>query len=356
VVSFTQPIFGAPGRASVRVQVSQTLRSRKALARAILFRALGQQVVLVLLVVLALWLGLAHALAPVMRLSQAVRSRRPGALEPLETSSVPAELKPLAVAINDYVSRLESQMSAHSRFIGNAAHQLRTPLALLNTQVACALRSAADQEKDEAIHSIRESVQHGTRVVNQLLMLSVAESGGAAIETRDVDLVRIVHDALEQCAAAAQAKRIDLGFEHHGEATTIRGVPSMMRELVANLLDNAVRYTPAGGTVTAKVAFAPGEAELLIEDSGPGIPSSEREHVFERFYRLHHDASDGCGLGLAIVREIAAACGAEVTLGDGPGGRGLSATVRFQVSAAAPVAASPARNDAHLAASTKSVV
>src|SRR6266852_1432462 len=147
VVSFVQPVFGTPEHASILVEVAQTLRSRGALSREILLRTVGQQLLLVLLVVLMLWFGLSRALAPVLRMSEQVRARKPGALEPLDVSRVPNELKILVVALNDYVRRLERQMSTHSRFISNAAHQLRTPLTLLNTQVTCALRSTDSESK-----------------------------------------------------------------------------------------------------------------------------------------------------------------------------------------------------------------
>jgi two-component system sensor histidine kinase TctE len=356
IVSFVQPIFGAREHASVVVEVAQTLRSRNALAREILVRPMQQQLFLVALVLLMLWLGLSRALAPVLRMSEEVRARKPGALEPLDVSRVPSELKALVMALNDYVHRLENQMSAHSRFVSNAAHQLRTPLTLLNTQVTCALRSTDSEGKDSAIRSIHDSVQHGIRVVNQLLTLTVAESRGAHLrQEHEVDLGRIVQAVLEQQAALAQAKSIDLGFECHAGPVSVRAVPSMLHELVANLVDNALRYTPAGGIVTAIVARTASGAQLRVEDNGPGIPATERERVFERFYRLRHDASDGCGLGLAIVREIAVTSAAEVSLGDAPGGTGLAVTVTFPARPA-EATATPRPARAQFAADVNSVV
>ena len=357
VVSFVQPVFGASQDASVVVEVAQTLRSRSALSREILTRTIGQQLVLVLVVVCMLWLGLGRALAPVLRMSDQVRARKPGALEPLDISRVPSELKALAIALNDYVHRLEHQMSAHSRFVSNAAHQLRTPLTLLNTQVACALRGADSESKDGALRSIRETVRHSSRVVNQLLTLSAAESRGAhPPRMHDVDLVQVVRTVLEEQAASAQAKAIDLGFEGDAGPAIVRAVPPMLHELVANLVDNAVRYTPVDGIVTAAVASGSGGVKLRIEDNGPGIAANERERVFERFFRLRHDASDGCGLGLAIVREIATAHAAEVTLASAADGAGLVVSVAFPPQPGNQASAASAATRPQFAADANSVV
>ena len=167
------------------------------------------------------------------------------------------------------------------------------------------------------------------RLVNQLLMLFMAEADSAQQPRQgEVNLAEIVQRVLEELAALAQSKDIDLGFEHKGSAT-VRGTPSMLHELVANLVDNAIRYTPAGGVVTAGIVGAHDRVTLRIEDNGPGIPPDQRERVFERFYRLHDDGPGGSGLGLPIVREIAAASRANVTLSDPPGGKGLIVSVTF---------------------------
>jgi two-component system sensor histidine kinase TctE len=173
-------------------------------------------------------------------------------------------------------------------------------------------------------------VGHGIRVVNQLLTLSTAESAIAhALRQQNVDLVDVVKRVLEESATAAQAKNIDLGFELYGGPAVVSAMPAMLHELVANLVDNALRYTPAGGVVTAVVETREGVNVLAIADNGPGIHPKERERVFERFYRVRQDRSDGCGLGLPIVREIALASGAQVTLSDPPAGTGLIVTVAF---------------------------
>jgi two-component system sensor histidine kinase TctE len=288
-----------------------------------------QQLVMLAFAILLVWLGLHRGLRPVLQLRDQVLRRKPGALEPLHAESAPQELAPLVSAMNDYVHRLDEHMAAHGRFIAYASHQLRTALTLLNTQVSYALRSEDSTARHDALRAIRDGVQQGIRLVNQLLLLFMAEAGsGQPPRLTEVNLAEVVQRVLEELAALAQSKNIDLGFEQHG-AATVRGTPSMLHELVANLVDNAIRYTPSGGIVTAALQSDGERVTLRIEDNGPGIPAEQRERVFERFYRLHDAGPGGSGLGLPIVREIASASRAQVTLGEPPGGRGLVVSVIF---------------------------
>jgi two-component system sensor histidine kinase TctE len=328
MVAFAQPIFGARAQNPVLIEVGQTLNGPRHLALAIWSRSVGKHLVLAICLVVFLILGLRRGLQPLLALSERVRRRAPGLLEPLAANGTSAELQPLVGSINDYVRRLDEHMSAHSRFIANASHQLRTPLTVLSTQVAFALREEAASGKDEALRAIRQGVRHGVRVVNQLLALSVAEARGRPAGQRVADLAATVREAVEASAGAAQAKQIDLGCDLP-VAAPVAGEAQMLRELVANLVDNALRYTPPGGTVTVGVRRDGGGTTLLVEDDGPGIPSSERDRVFERFYRIHNAASDGCGLGLAIVQEVATSMSAKVSLSDPPSGHGLVVRVEF---------------------------
>jgi two-component system sensor histidine kinase TctE len=259
-----------------------------------------------------------------------MQQRELGALQPLQETEIPAEFAPLVEAINDYIKRLDSHMSAQGIFIANASHQLRTPLTLLNTQVIYARRCADADSKEEALSAIYGTLQHSIRLVNQLLTYSTAEAGiGHPHRKLDVDLADTVKCVLEALATMAQAKNIDLGAEICEEPAIIQATPALIYELIANLVDNAIRYTPANGIVTARVQHQAGRIILSIEDNGPGIPEEERSRVFERFYRLRHDQSDGCGLGLAIVREIAIASHAAIDLSAPQEGTGLIVTVAF---------------------------
>lgn len=340
-VAFAQPLFSSPEDGPLLIEVAQTLGSHTALTRQIWAHTVRQQLLILALAVLMVLIGLHRGMLPILRLRERVQRRRPGTLEPLDADPVPHELTPLVHAINDYVRRLDDYVSAHGRFVANASHQLHTPLTLLNTQVSYGLGSSDLAGKDDALRAIHEGVRHGIRVVNQLLTLSTAEAAiGQELRRRDVDLADVVKHVLEESAATAQAKSIDLGFELFGGRAVVHAMPAMLHELVANLVDNALRYTPTGGVVTAVVETTEGSNVLRIVDNGPGIPIGERDRVFERFYRLHQDRSDGCGLGLPIVREIAIDSGASVTLSDSPGGSGLTVTVTFP--AQPPVVRAPA--------------
>ncbi len=329
-VAFAQPLFAAPADGPLLIEVAQTMGSHTALTRQIWEHTVRQQLLILALAVVMVLIGLHRGMLPILRLRERVQRRRPGALVPLDADPVPHELTPLVHAINDYVRRLDDYVSAHSRFVANASHQLHTPLTLLNTQVNYGLRSSDLAMKDDALRAIHEGVRHGIRVVNQLLTLSAAEAAiGHSLRQQDVDLIAVVKHVLEESATTAQAKNIDLGFELHGGPAVVQALPAMLHELVANLVDNALRYTAVGGVVTAAIETREGVNVLRIADNGPGIPVEERERVFERFYRLRQDRSDGCGLGLPIVREIAISSGATVSLSDAPGGTGLVVTVTF---------------------------
>jgi two-component system sensor histidine kinase TctE len=313
VAALAQPVVGAPDPGPVLIEVAQTLQSHRALATQIWKQAIRQQLVMLGLAIVLVWLGLQFGLRPLIRLRDAVLDRQPGVLEPLDPGPVPQELAPLVSAMNEYVHRLDEHMAAHGRFVAYASHQLRTALTVLNTQVSFALRSEDAATRQDALQAIRDGVRHGIRLVNQLLTLFMAEAGAHSLPRQtEVDLAEVVKHVLEELATLAQSKSIDLGFEQRG-GSKVRGTPSMLHELVANLVDNAIRYTPAGGTVTAAVVADADRVTLRIEDNGPGIPAEQRERVFERFYRLHDGASGGSGLGLPIVREIAAASLAKVT-------------------------------------------
>lgn len=330
VVAFAQPVFAAPEQGSVLIEVAQTLRSHGKLSDQIWQRAVQQQVAMLLLMVLLVLFGLRYGLAPMMRLRDQVRLRGTNVVEPLDTAAVPRELAPLVDAINDYAQRLNEHMSAQGRFIANASHQLRTPLTVLNTQVDYGLRSPDIQGKDDALQAINGSVRHGIRLVNQLLTLSTAEARtGRPLRQVGVNLVDVVQRVLEELASIATARNIDLGCNFQCDIALVRAGVSMPHELVSNLVDNALRYTPVGGVVTVNVEVASDSVILRVEDNGPGVPEAEREHVFERFYRLQENRSDGSGLGLSIVREIALASAAKVRLSGPIKTHGLIVTVVF---------------------------
>ena len=330
VVAYSQPLLASGREGSVLIEVAQTSDGRDAMAREVWLAAARWHVLLVPLVAALLWLGLRRGLRPVEHLRDRMLAREPGSVETLDPQAVPPELQPLVGAVNDYAGRLDAHMSAHSRFIADASHQLRTPFTLLNTQVSYALRTPEDGAREEALHAIQASVHHGMRLVKQLLSFSTVEEAlSRPREPLAVDLVEIGTGVLENEAWLAQERGIDLGFESNCKTALVNGQPQLLAELAANLVDNALRYTQGGGEVTVHLEQQGGAVKLRVVDNGPGIPPAERERVFERFIRLENSVSDGCGLGLSIVREIARSHGAQGRLADGPGGRGLCVEVDF---------------------------
>ncbi len=329
-VAYGQHVVGGPA-GPVIIEVGQTLKARAALTRAIWKNEIREQLVMLAIVFLFLWFGLRRGLAPILALRDHMLRRKPGTLETLDEQRVPTELRPLVAALNDYVGRLNRHMSAHSRFIADASHQLRTPLSVLNTQVTYALRNEDSLLKDEALHGMRKGVQSGIRLVNQLLALTEAEAGtGPEIPKQIIDISQAAREAVEAHALAAEAKQIDLGFEPPKSAACVYATDHLLQILIGNLLDNALRYTQSGGIVTVTVDVQKnGAAQLRIEDNGPGIPESERDRVFERFYRISGAQLDGCGLGLAIVREVVNACEASIALSVPAQGSGLVVVVTF---------------------------
>ena len=215
-------------------------------------------------------------------------------------------MAPLVDAINADARRLDLHSRAQGIFIQNAAHQLRTPLTLLNTQVSYAVRATDSAAQAESLAAIRQTVLQSVRLVNQLLTLSAAEAHNPDETTESpIELDAVVRQVLEDLSGQAQAKGIDLGFEMAGAAPTVVGHPVALREIVMNLVDNAIRYTQPGGIVTSRIGGSPSAVNLVIEDNGPGVPVDERERVLERFYRIHDRDSGGCGLGLPIAVEFA---------------------------------------------------
>jgi two-component system sensor histidine kinase TctE len=335
-VAFAQPVFAAPARGPILIQVAQTLEGRNELAREIWVSAVRRQLALLTLVSVLLWFGLRRGMLPLLALRNRMLQRKSGELEQLETTAVPTEIQPLVAALNDYMQRLDRHMSAHSRFIADASHQLRTPLTLLNTQVVYALRHADPAIRQEALSAIHASVRHSIRLVNQLLSFNVAEASlGLPARMQAVIPGDVVRRAVESLALVAQQRSIDLGFEDHSLKAQVLASPPLLHELVANLVDNALRYTQHGGIVTASVSAVEHEVVLQVQDNGPGIPEAFHSQVFERFFRLNNADSDGCGLGLAIVREITQVHGGEVEIHDTETGTGTRLRLCFKALPAA---------------------
>ena len=327
LATLSHTVIGAGPDSPITVTVGVTLGGHDAMVKRLWLSAFGQQLALVAIAGVFVLLGLRRGLAPLIRLSDAVRSPGRSDLDPIEVTGAQSEIRPLIEALNAYMARVRAQMAAQRRFIADAAHQLRTPLALLSTQASYALRESAADRRREALVALQASSGKLARLAEQLLTLSRAEPGSRRPRADRIDLSEAARQVLEAHAPKAVERNIDLGLEETGPVPVI-GDGTMLREMIVNLVDNALRYTPAGGSVTVKLTATGDEAELTVIDSGPGIPVEEREHVFERFYRIAGSAEEGSGLGLAIVHEVVENAGGSVTLGDAAAG-GLKVEVRL---------------------------
>ena len=352
------------------VQVAETTGKRSRLATEIIKGVILPQFVILPVAVLLVWLALARGIAPLNELQQRIRRRESSDLSPIDENAAPEEVSPLVRAINDLLARLDQSIKSQKQFLADAAHQLKTPLAGLRTQAELAQREIDAGQFDPqalkaSLQQIARSSQNAAHMVNQLLAMARAEDEEQSAPREAVSLDDLATETVRDFVPKALEKHIDLGYEAPEYAARsvpsaslwVRGNAVLLRELVRNLVDNALQYTPAGGTVTVRVVNDPfGQVVVLqVEDSGPGIPAAEREQVFQAFYRSLGTNVDGSGLGLAIVREIAGRHGAEVTLDDaqprpraggvGPIGPGALFTLRF------PALAGPAAAAAALAAS-----
>ncbi len=336
VASIKYQLPASPGT-YLYIQVAETLHGREQIADEILIGTLTTQFVIVTLSGLVVLLGVRRGLRPLNNLRDAVASRTPIDLRPIAVESVPKEVQPLVTAINELLQRLQDDMQAQRRFVANAAHQLRTPIAGLKMQSELALRQNDPADVQHALVLIRTGAERAARLANQLLALARSEPGAVNSELwQPVDLNEVARNATKEFVPEAIRKNIDLGFEGTSHPVHVLGDQSSLHELAANLIDNAVLYTPSGGHVTVRIeprreGSDKGSPELIVEDDGPGIPAEERERVFERFYRLldRSTGGSGSGLGLAIVREIANVHKADVQVCEGPAGVGASVKIIF---------------------------
>ena len=301
------------------VQVAETLIKRDKLVLELLVASTVPQVLIAFAAVALLWLGIGLGLRPLDRLRGEIAARSPRDLRPFSERDKPQEVGSLIAALNQLLSRLNAAIASQQRFIANAAHQLRTPLAGLKTHAELARREPSTSELRSLLDMIAGETQRTSHLVNQLLTLARAEPGETP-SGQPVNLHEIVGRDVRDWVQRALGKNIDLGFELE-DAWTL-GEPLLLRELAANLLDNALAYTQSGGSVTMRTGIRNGESVLEVEDNGPGIPEAEREKVFERFYRVAATGGEGCGLGLSIVSEIAGRHNARVELALPAGGRG----------------------------------
>ncbi len=325
-VAYTWVMVDLPGARLVLVQVAETREKRSVLATEIVKGVMLPQFVMLPLAVLLVWLALVRGIRPLSKLEDLIRARRPDDLSPLDERMVPLEVAPLVASVNDLLTRLKESITLQKRFLADAAHQLKTPLAGLRMQAELAQRKAADAvELRRSLQQIGLASMRATHVVNQLLSLARAEAGSLSAARAPTNLARMAQGVIRDSLARALEKRIDLGYEGaspDGPGVVIEANALLVAEMVRNLVDNAINFTPSSadhpGMITVRVlAQTPDSGpELQVEDSGPGIAPADREQVFQPFHRTLGTSVDGSGLGLAIVREIAAQHGATVSVED----------------------------------------
>ncbi|HEU4844931.1 MAG TPA: sensor histidine kinase [Burkholderiaceae bacterium] len=343
IAALLQPVYDDSMRGIALIQVGETLDARRGLSNQILFDTLLWQAGLLLALALLVWFAVRLVLQPLMRLKLEVETRTLNDLSDVDPALVHKEVRPLVAAMNTSMARLQSLIASQRRFIADASHQLRTPLTVLKTQAELALRECDRPQADpeqmktalrDIVHSIAATTDSTVNLANRLLTLARIEHGGQGGDhaaLAPVTLRDVARQVGLELAIAAVAKQIDLSLEGDS-AAVVQGQQLLLHELMANLVDNALRYTPPGGTVVLRVRDTADGATLEVEDSGPGIAAAEREKVFTPFYRAAATMErnpGGAGLGLAIVRDIAALHGATLTLADAAGPQGLLVRVAF---------------------------
>ena len=321
----------APGRPEdpVMVSVAETLVKRSTLTREILLGMAAPQIALLGIALLLGRIGVNHGLKPLTDLAEQIEARGQNNLSPVPQSGLPREARVLVARINELLERLSNALRAQKRFVADAAHQLRTPLAAVLLHAERAERATDVMSEREALGALHRSVERAARLSAQLLALARTDPEAiAAIELKPVDLTALARQVGEEWVRRALERDIDFGLVVPDHPVLVRGDERMLSEVLSNLIDNALRYGGSGGHVTLLVE-AGSPTRLAVQDDGPGIPPEERSRIFERFYRVHNSDSDGCGLGLSIVDEIARLHNATVEVSSGANDRGSRFTVVF---------------------------
>jgi len=314
---------------TVTVSIAETLIKRTTLARDILLAMVAPQVALVGIASLLAWLGISRGLKPLTDLASQIEARDQNNLTPVPQAGLPREARVLAERINDLLVRVDSAIRAQKRFVADAAHQLRTPLAAVMLHAEWAQRAPDGATEREALRALHRSVERAGRMSQQLLSLARTDPGATnAVELKPLDLVALARRVGEEWIPRALKRDIDFGLIVPDTPVRITGDDRLLSELLSNLIDNALRYSKPAGRVSV-IVEAGLQPKLAVQDDGPGIPEDERVRIFERFYRIPGSDGDGCGLGLAIVEEIARLHSSTVEVSTGSDARGSRFTVVF---------------------------
>lgn len=319
------PLAGQTAGQRVVIQIAETLESRQAFTRALVLEAVARDLLLLAVAIGLMTLAVGWALRPLTRLRNEVEARSALDLTPIVPIGIPADVLPLVEAINHHIERSRQQTQARQRFVDDASHQLRTPLATLTTQVGFALREANPAQQHEALIAIKAQLEETVRQTNQMLALARFDSAGLRPEILDAS--ELVEKTTREWWMEAREHGIDLGFEPDSEPLRVLGEAALLKEAMSNLLHNAIRYTPRGGQVTVQLTHSAGKGVITVVDNGPGMPLEELARAGDRFFRGSNASQPGTGLGLAIVRSIAERHGGELRLGSGANGQGFAVSI-----------------------------
>jgi two-component system sensor histidine kinase TctE len=340
IAALLQPVYDDSMRGIALIQVGETLDARRALSRRILLNTLVRQALMVLAVATLVWFAVRLVLQPLMRLKQVVETRELADLSDVDASLVHREVRPLVAAMNGTMARMQTLIASQRRFIADASHQLRTPLTVLKTQAELALRENDPAAMQAIVRSIAATTDSTVHLANRLLTLARIEHGSGSARTAPVSLAALAQQVGLELALPAVQKGVDLALEAgDGEDSTVLGQELLLHELLSNLADNAIQYTPSGGSVLLRVRRVDANVLLEVQDSGPGLAEEEYDKVCMPFYRAEaalETNPGGTGLGLAIVRDIASLHGATLTMGRADDGRGLKVEVSFAAATTRP--------------------
>lgn len=308
------------------VQVAQPMSVRRNLAAGMALRALVPLLLLLPVLGILIWLTIGRGLRPLDQMAEALGRRTPDSLDALPEEGLPVEIVPLVQSLNDLLARLARALESQKAFVADAAHELRTPLTAVQLQIQLAERAKTDDDRQAAFAQLKQGQSRAAHLVQQLLTLARQEPGVAPQPHSAVDLAEVARLVVSEHAPLAADRSIDLGISEEKQAI-ISGDFEALRVMLGNLVDNALRYTPRGGTVDVALQLRDGTAVLEVSDTGPGISEEDRERVFDRFYRREIDHASGSGLGLAIVKNIADRHQAGIVLENRVPGPGLRVSI-----------------------------
>ena len=314
------------------IEVTQSYQIRNELIMEITRQVVWPFIIVVPLLMLMIWVSVGRSLRPLQTVADEVQHRNPQNLEEIDLSNVPSEVLPLFISLNDLLGRLKKALSNERGFTSDAAHELRTPLAGIKAQAQVALRASNEVEKNTALRHVIIGIDNTTHLVRQMLMLARLDPDIPNRKFKPQDLSSILTEVAADVASLAVEKGVELEVREAHEKMMVEGRAEALSVLVRNLLDNAVRYTPAGGWVKAGISRSPDGLVLKISDSGPGIAEQDKDRIFDRFYRGLGTEQTGSGLGLSIVQRVVDLHAAKIEFQTGTGeGKGVMVKVTFPI-------------------------